>query len=479
MLRIIKATEKITIDRIAVGIYALPGIGKTTLAYTANKPLLLDFDRGSHRAKNRKDTVPIASWDDVAQMTREDLEPFETLIVDTVGRQLDFLSADIVSKNPKHGNAGNLSLQGYGVLKGRFTAWLNLMKTYGKDIVLVAHMDEKMEGDITKERIDVQGGSKSEIYKTLDAFGKLYIEGKQRKLDFSPREGSLGKNPAQMDILIVPDYQKDDHFLATVIADIKKSINALSDEQQKAFQEIEDWRKVVAGAKTPSDFNKLIESRQKEGKQGSPAEKRILLDAATALGFKFDKERGIFTSDEDLTAVLEKSVENAKGGDLDAPSPFGGPEATPEPTDAPRADSGPAEMFPVEYVDPDKDRCPECKSSFGIHVKICSHFVDPNAKKSGAGATKDSITAYDLTMIQVKEFGTAKAGKGRNCEFTYRREGKTHKFEATNWHRSLFPILDGGIDKVFDLAVHEDKGKFIIDDVLAVDGVEYVGGVLK
>lgn len=33
------------------------------------------------------------------------------------------------------------------------------------------------------------------------------------------------------------------------------------------------------------------------------------------------------------------------------------------------------EIFPTEYVNPDDSRCPECGSSFGIHLKVCSRFA--------------------------------------------------------------------------------------------------------
>src|SRR5215469_3387275 len=112
-IRIIPASAPMTIDQVVLGIYSLPGIGKTTLGFTAEAPLLLDFDKGAHRARNRKDTVSITNWDEIASLTEDDLKPYKTIIVDTVGRALDVLSADIIKNNPKHGNGGALSLQGF------------------------------------------------------------------------------------------------------------------------------------------------------------------------------------------------------------------------------------------------------------------------------------------------------------------------------------------------------------------------------
>lgn len=46
-LKITTANEANTITNIITVIYAAPGIGKTSLAFTADKPLLLDFDKGA------------------------------------------------------------------------------------------------------------------------------------------------------------------------------------------------------------------------------------------------------------------------------------------------------------------------------------------------------------------------------------------------------------------------------------------------
>src|SRR5690606_12335554 len=115
-------------------IYGAPGLGKTSLAFTADTPLLLDFDQGAHRAANRKDIVQVRAWGDVTSITEDDLAPFNTIIVDTAGRALDALTADIIRRNPKLGRGGALTLQGYGALKAEFIAWLKLLNGFGKDV---------------------------------------------------------------------------------------------------------------------------------------------------------------------------------------------------------------------------------------------------------------------------------------------------------------------------------------------------------
>ena len=85
-LKIVSAAEPLPVETLVVTVYAEPGVGKTTLAFTAKKPLLLDFDKGARRAANRKDSVQIDAWADVAGLDAETLSPYSTIVVDTVGR---------------------------------------------------------------------------------------------------------------------------------------------------------------------------------------------------------------------------------------------------------------------------------------------------------------------------------------------------------------------------------------------------------
>ncbi|MHB1799391.1 MAG: ATP-binding protein [Vulcanimicrobiaceae bacterium] len=254
-LKITKASDPIRVDRINVCIYGQPGAGKTSLAFTAARPLLLDFDNGAQRAANRKDVVRIQTWADAATITADDLADYETLVVDTAGRALDALTADIIRRNPKAGYGGSLSLQGYGTLKAEFGAWLKMVNGFGKDVLLIAHMDEQRKGDDVLERLDVQGGSKGEIYKASDAMARLFVRGAKRELDFSPRENSFGKNPGQLEVLDIPHPDREPDFLAGVIQQIKDRLNRMTDEQEKAQVVIEEWRTVIAALQNAAEFN--------------------------------------------------------------------------------------------------------------------------------------------------------------------------------------------------------------------------------
>lgn len=257
-LRIIKASDPIQVSRINLCIYGQPGAGKTSLAFTAASPLLLDFDHGAHRAANRKDTVRVSSWEDVTAISEADLQAYQTVIVDTAGRALDILTADIILRNPKLGRGGVLTLQGYGALKGEFIAWLKMLNGFGKDVVLIAHMDEQRNGDDVIERLDVQGGSKGEIYKAADAMGRVAIRGGKRTLNFNPTDAAFGKNPGRLDPVEIPHPDRDAAFLAGVIASIKDRLNEQTEEQRAAQELLESWRLKIGDLAAASDFNQLL-----------------------------------------------------------------------------------------------------------------------------------------------------------------------------------------------------------------------------
>lgn len=285
-LKITRAADPIIVERINLCLYGQPGAGKTSLAFTADAPLLLDFDQGAHRAANRKDTVRVQSWGDVASMSADDLADYKTIVVDTAGRALDSLTADIIRRNPKAGRGGALTLQGYGTLKSEFVAWLKMINTFGKDVVLIAHMDEQRNGDDVIERLDVQGGSKGEIYKAADAMARLFVKGSTRELDFSPRENSFGKNPGQLEVLQIPHPDRDPAFLAGVMQSIKDKLNELTADQMAEQVRTEEWREAIDLLESPDDFNGKLGAIKGQ----SVAIRQLFKDAAASKGLVWAKD---------------------------------------------------------------------------------------------------------------------------------------------------------------------------------------------
>lgn len=289
-LRIIRAAEPIHVERLNVCIYGPPGVGKTTLAFTADTPLLLDFDAGAHRAKGRKDVVQVSRWDDVASISADDLAPYRTVIVDTAGRAVDALGQHLMRKDSKLGQGGILNIKGFGALKMAFQQWLSHLNSSGLDVVLIAHMEEVRKGDDTLERLDVQGGSKSEIYKSADMMGRLVVNQRGRVLLFDPSDTAFGKNPGQLEPQPVPLPDRAPLFLAGLIAEAKARLNALTAEQAQAQAQVAEWQAKVSGFAGAEDFNAVLPQMR----SAPETVRHIVAQAAKARRLTFDRASGLY-----------------------------------------------------------------------------------------------------------------------------------------------------------------------------------------
>lgn len=286
-LKILAANEQITITRIIMALYGPPGVGKSSLSFTSDKPILFDFDTGAHRAANRKDTVQVSAWADVASVTVDDLSAYNTVIIDTVGRALDMLAVDIMRREPKLGRAGALSQQGWGRLKAEFLGWLRTIRDSGKDIILIAHGSEKISGEETIERLDISGGTKDEVYKVADAMGRIAIREGKRMLDFDPTESAFGKNPAQLPRTAIPAPAIDGQFLTKIIQQTKDSLNTMSEETRKEQERVEKLLADFRALETIDDFNRTAQALGPKGTNAK--DKAILTSVATSKGFIFGK----------------------------------------------------------------------------------------------------------------------------------------------------------------------------------------------
>jgi len=292
MLKITKATEPLNISTIVTCIYGPPGVGKTSLASTAEKSLLLDFDQGAHRSQFRKDTVQMSTWADINSITPEDLSSYRTIIIDTIGRALDLLSADIIAGNSsKMGRSGSLTLQGYGELKGRFTQWLKYLRSFGLDVVIVAHSAESTVNDTLTERIDAQGASKNEVYKSADLMGRLSFVNGKRVLSFDPSDTAFGKNPTGIATQQVPGLAEQPEYFASIIAGTKQGLMKMDAANSEARDQVESWKRIFGTISTPEEFNGFYASAAETKNKAVSA---LMSAAAKKHGLKFNKTTKLF-----------------------------------------------------------------------------------------------------------------------------------------------------------------------------------------
>lgn len=306
-------------------VYGEPGQGKTTLALSAPSPVLIDTDGGVGRtlAAHRCPTVQVKSWEDVNGALNEIAEaPFKTIVVDTVGKLLDFMGEYIIRNDPKmRKRDGSLSLQGYGQRKTMFRDFVKRCMMMGRNVVFVAHASEEKVGDDYVVRPIVGGSSMNDIMGELDLLGLLVNFGGKRLLLWG-NDGTSGfaksfysKNtcflPNCMEIPVVADMYGSiiapNQFLADVIGMYEDSQAKKETVNQEYGKLIADTTQRINAAKSVKDLNTLRDLIVDEGFKHIYDSKIVLGKAlnavASAIGCHYDKVQAKYVKDGKDTGV--------------------------------------------------------------------------------------------------------------------------------------------------------------------------------
>lgn len=245
-------------------LYGQPGIGKSTLAISAPKAVLIDCDNGVHRiaASHRVPFLPVSSYDDVLSVLSDDLAAYDTIVIDTAGKLLDYMATWIIKNNPKMGRTdGALTLQGYGVRKYEFISLLKRVSTMGKHLIFVAHELEDRNGDDKCIRPEVGGSSGGDLIKELDLVGYMEALGRKRTVSFIPCDKYYAKNSARLDdVLEIPDLANGNpNILMTRIIEKCREVLKEESEQVKEYNSlIEEITKDIKSVKTAKQANELL-----------------------------------------------------------------------------------------------------------------------------------------------------------------------------------------------------------------------------
>lgn len=184
-------------QKIRMLIAGYPGIGKTTLALSAPKPLLVDVDLGINRvmASVRKDFIQPNNYEELLEDLKGDLSDYETLVIDTGGKLLELMKNYVIKNDVKNAKKdGSLSLQGYGAVAREFSRFMdNCYYNLRKNIVIVFHAVEEKDEEQTKLRILVEGSTKNTVWQNVEIGGFMEIIGKKKTIGFDNCERYFAK----------------------------------------------------------------------------------------------------------------------------------------------------------------------------------------------------------------------------------------------------------------------------------------------
>lgn len=306
--------------KIRMLIAGYPGIGKSTLALSAPRPLHIDVDFGIDRIepRYRKPYIQPKSYDEILEdLTPLNVKDFDTLVFDTGGKLISLMSQWAIKKDVKYGQRdGSLSLKGYGFIGREFQRLMDYcFYELDKHIVVVFHAIEEKDGDNTRLRIKVEGQTKNNVWEPMDLGGFVEIQGNNRTIGFSNCERYFAKSTRGIHgVWQVPELgpDKPNDFLTRLFA----QYNALSAaevaqnaEEQEAYEAaMAEGREIVAGI-TDADSANAAMSKIKAVNHALTSKKEV----NAAFNAKI-KELGLFY-DKVLKKYTPAPAEGEKGAE--------------------------------------------------------------------------------------------------------------------------------------------------------------------
>lgn len=282
----IKKTSELDFSnkKISMLITARPGVGKTTLAFSAPKPLLIDLENGVDRVEAcyRSGDVMVAEnhlsdkekyYSFIRDLQESNLSEYDTIIIDSLGKFIELAIPVVISENPINGqkDGKTLSLKGYGAISTKVSEFIKLIKSLGKHIIFIAHVTEIQDGDTVKVRLNIPGGTKDKIWDDIDLGGYMTFLGKDRVIHFSSAEQWDAKGTHNVKgMYIIPELKDtndggksaDNHFLSDLFKVYVADLNGSKDKYENdtiIYNEAMKLKPKILEIKTIEELNVIIQ----------------------------------------------------------------------------------------------------------------------------------------------------------------------------------------------------------------------------
>ncbi|MBR8810562.1 ATP-binding protein [Bacteroides pyogenes] len=301
-MSLIKKSNELEIpSTIKMMLYGQAGMRKTTTALSAPKPLLLDFDNGVKRVNmshlDGVDIVQITSWDDIKQVLQEDLSPYQTIVVDTIGKMMGYIiTYKCGTRQPQ--------IRDWGGINQEFSGFVRNLSSLNKNIIFVAHRDTRKEGDDTVFIPALREKSYNSIVTELDLLGYMEAKNENGKvkctITFDPTNRNDGKNtcnlPSVMEVPTILDASgsptaKNDFILSRVINPYLKMLSAKQEEAkkyEKVISEIKENIELITDAQSANEFASRINEFEHIGSSLLKA-RSLFSKKVEDLGLVYDK----------------------------------------------------------------------------------------------------------------------------------------------------------------------------------------------
>lgn len=308
-MSLIKKSNELTIpSTVKMMIYGQAGMGKSTVALSAPKPLLLDFDNGVKRMNmahlEKVATVQVTQWADVQQVLQEDLSAYQSIVVDTIGKMMDFIiTYKCGTRQP--------TIRDWSGINAEFSWLTRTLSSLNKHIIFVAHRDTRKEGDDTVFIPALREKSYNSIVTELDLLGYLEMKSERgiqhRTITFDPTSRNDGKNTCNlssvMEIPTIVDRNgnptaKNEFITVSIINAYLGMLRAKKEAREKYDKVIEEIKDAIEAQITDAQSANYFAAHIKDFDHvGSSLNMARSLFAAKvkALGLVFDKETKMYS----------------------------------------------------------------------------------------------------------------------------------------------------------------------------------------
>ena len=294
--------------KIRILIAGYPGVGKSTTALSAPRPLIIDTDRGIMRvsAKHRVDGIPNrigviqpSTYEELLDdLNGNDLSEYETIIFDTGMSLFNLMKYHVIKTDAKNGKRdGSLSLQGYGAIGREFQSLMDMAYyKLNKNVVVIFHAKEEKDGDSTRLRILIEGQTKDTIWQSMDIGGFIEMEGNERVIQFQNCERFFAKRTYGIKskyVLNDLSGNTENKFLTNLFEEVQNNIKTEQAEIQDQRYKYEELMAKYDFSDPEVDINELLEQIAKEDHVlTSAAElKAKLIKKAKDGGYVYDKRQ--------------------------------------------------------------------------------------------------------------------------------------------------------------------------------------------
>jgi len=298
-MTLIRKFNELEISRyLKILLYGQAGMGKSTLGISAPKPLLIDFDGGAKRINKAHlhdvGIVQVSNWTEACNVLNEDLSAFDSIVIDTLGKMMDFI---IEYKCP--GRVPRINdWNGINAEFGTFTRKLSSLQ---KHQVFICHRDTRKEGDDTVFIPALREKNYNSIVTELDLLGYMEVREKKWTVTFDPTNRNDGKNtcnlPSVINIpMIVDAYgnptKANSALQDMVIAPYMKRLDDRDTETEKYNQVIDELKEnivLITDALSAKDFSDRIKKFAHVGNSLAVARK-LFSDKLADLNISYNKD---------------------------------------------------------------------------------------------------------------------------------------------------------------------------------------------